>query len=79
MVWLQSHHPGLQSPSQAADRIVQEVDMLGNLVRDLGWLAETESDELQLAVEPCSIEQLLTAELARWQQQAEMDRITLSL
>ena len=53
--------------------------MLGTLVRDLGWLAETESDELQLTVEPCSIEQLLTAELARWQQQAEMDRITLSL
>jgi len=81
IIRLEAHalHKGLQSPSQAADRIVQEVDMLGNLVRDLGWLAETESDELQLAVEPCSIEQLLTAELARWQQQAEMDRITLSL
>ena len=70
---------GLQSPSQAADRIVQEVNMLGNLVRDLGWLAETESDELQLTVESCSIDQLLTAELARWQPQAEMSRITLSL
>ena len=45
---------GLQSPSQAADRIVQEVNMLGNLVGDLGWLAETESDELQLTAEPCS-------------------------
>ncbi|MDE0630982.1 MAG: HAMP domain-containing protein [Caldilineaceae bacterium] len=44
---------GLQPPSQAADRIVQEVNMLGNLVRDLGWLAETESDELQLSVYPC--------------------------
>lgn len=53
--------------------------MLGNLVRDLGWLAETESDELQLSVEPCAVDQLLTAELARWQQQAEMDRIALSL
>ena len=81
IIRLEAHalRKGLQSPSQAADRIVQEVDMLGNLVRDLGWLAETESDELQLAVEPCSIDQLLTAELARWQQQAEMDRITLSL
>ena len=81
IIRLEAHalRKGLQSPSQAADRIVQEVNMLGNLVRDLGWLAETESDELQLAVEPCSIDQLLTAELARWQQQAEMDRITLSL
>lgn len=70
---------GLQPPSQAADRIVQEVNMLGNLVRDLGWLAETESDELQLSLEPCAVDQLLTAELARWQQQAEIDRITLSL
>ena len=81
IIRLEAHalRKGLQAPSQAADRIVQEVNMLGNLVRDLGWLAETESDELQLAVEPCSIDQLLTAELARWQQQAEMDRITLSL
>ena len=81
IIRLEAHalRKGLQAPSQAADRIVQEVNMLGNLVRDLGWLAETESDELQLAVEPCSIHQLLTAELARWQQQAEMDRITLSL
>ncbi|MXZ21796.1 MAG: HAMP domain-containing histidine kinase [Caldilineaceae bacterium SB0665_bin_25] len=70
---------GLQPPSQAADRIVQEVNMLGNLVRDLGWLAETESDELQLSVEPCAVDRLLSAELARWQQQAEIDRITLSL
>ena len=81
IIRLEAHalRKGLQSPSQAADRIVQEVNMLGNLVRDLDWLAETESDELQLAVEPCSIDQLLTAELARWQQQAEMDRIRLSL
>ncbi len=81
IIRLEAHalRKGLQSPSQAADRIVQEVNMLGNLVRDLGWLAETESDELQLVVEPCSIDQLLTAELARWQQQAEMDRIALSL
>ena len=70
---------GLQSPSQAADQIVQEVNLLGNLVRDLYWLAETESDELRLTVEPCSIHQLLTAELARWQPQAEMSQITLSL
>lgn len=81
IIRLEAHalRKGLQSPPQAADRIVQEVDMLGNLVRDLGWLAETESDELQLSLEPCAVEQLLTAELARWQQQAEIDGIALSL
>ena len=29
---------GLQEPAQAADRIVREVTMLHNLVRDLNWL-----------------------------------------
>ena len=81
IIRLEAHalRKGLQSPSQAADRIVQEVNMLGNLVRDLGWLAETESEELQLSVEACAVDQLLTAELARWQQQAEIDGIALSL
>ena len=81
IIRLEAHalRKGLQSPSQAAAQIVQEVDLLGNLVRDLTWLAETESDELRLTVESCSIHQLLTAELARWQPQAEMNRITLDL
>ena len=81
IIRLEAHalRKGLQAPSQAADQIVQEVNLLGNLVRDLYWLAETESDELRLTVEPCSIHQLLTAELARWQPQAEMSQITLSL
>ena len=81
IIRLEAHalRKGLQSPSQAADQIVQEVNLLGNLVRDLTWLSETDSDELRLNVEPCSIHQLLTAELARWQQQAEMNRLTLSL
>jgi signal transduction histidine kinase len=70
---------GLQTPTRAADQIIQEVNMLRNLVRDLNWLAETETDELRLAVEPCSIHQLLTAEVERWQPQAQMRQIALSL
>jgi len=70
---------GLQTPTRAADQIIQEVNMLHNLVRDLNWLAETESDELRLAIEPCSIQHLLTDEVERWQPQAQAHKITLSL
>jgi signal transduction histidine kinase len=70
---------GLQTPTRAADHIIQEVNMLRNLVRNLNWLAETDSSELQLTVEPCSIHQLLTTEVERWQPQAVAHQITLSL
>jgi len=69
VIRLEAHglRKGLQTPTRAANQIIQEVNMLRNLVRDLNWLAETESDELRLAVEPYSIHQLLTTEVERWQ------------
>jgi two-component system OmpR family sensor kinase/two-component system sensor histidine kinase BaeS len=70
---------GLQTPAQAADHIIQEVNTLRNLVRDLNWLAETDSGDLRLTLEPCSIIQLLASEVERWRQQAQMQQITLSL
>ncbi len=70
---------GLQTPTQAADHIIQEVNMLRNLVRDLNWLAETDSGEVQITVESCSIHQLLTTEVKRWQPQAQAHQIALSL
>ena len=70
---------GLQEPEQAADRIIGEVTMLRNLVRDLSWLAETDSGELRLNRESCSVSELLGAEVGRWQQRARMRRIGLSL
>ncbi len=81
IIRLEAHglRKGLQTPTQAADQIIQEVNMLRNLARDLNWLAETESDDLRLTVEPYSIHQLLIAEVERWQPQAQMNRITLSL
>ncbi|MCY4540650.1 MAG: HAMP domain-containing sensor histidine kinase [Chloroflexi bacterium] len=69
----------LQEPDQAARHIVQEVDMLRNLVNDLNWLAETDSGELQLRVEPCAIGDLLTSEVERWQPQAQAQQVSLSL
>lgn len=70
---------GLQEPEQAAERIIEEVTMLRNLVRDLSWLAETDSGELRLSRESCSVSDLLGAEVRRWQPQARMRRIGLSL
>ena len=81
VIRLEAHglRKGLQTPARAADRIIQEVKLLRNLARDLNWLAETESDELRLTVEPYSLQRLLTAEVERWQPQAQTEQITLSL
>ena len=81
VIRLEAHglRKGLQTPARAADQIIQEVKLLRNLARDLNWLAETESDELRLTIEPYSLHQLLTAEVERWQPQAQIHQITLSL
>ena len=53
--------------------------MLRNLVRDLSWLAESDSGELRLNRESCPVSELLGAEVGRWPQQARMRRIDLAL
>lgn len=70
---------GIQTPTEAANHIIHEVDMLRNLVHDLNWLAETDSGELRLKVDSCSIGQLLTTELERWQLQAQVADVELVL
>ena len=68
---------GLQAPAHAASLIIGEVTMLRNLVRDLNWLAETDSGELRLDLESCSVQHLLNAELQRWQPQAQTRQVSL--
>ena len=70
---------GMQTPEEAADQIIQEVDMLRNLVHDLNWLAETDSGELRLNLEPCDFGRLLATEVERWQTQAQAQQIELTL
>ena len=70
---------GLQTPESASDHIIQEVDRLRGLVSDLDWLAETDHGELRLTLDDCSVYDLLTAELDRWQPQSEARRVELSL
>ena len=70
---------GLQTPDDASDHIIQEVDRLRGLVTDLNWLAETDHGELRLALETISVHELLTEEVARWQPQSLAGQIELSL
>ena len=70
---------GLQTPQSASDHIIQEVDRLSGLVTDLDWLAETNHGELRLTLEEVSVNELLNAELDRWQPQSKARQVELSL
>ena len=52
---------------------------LRGLATDLDWLAETDHGGLRLKVEASSIDDLLKAEVDRWQPQAEARQVDLSL
>lgn len=70
---------GLHSPDAASEHIIQEVERLRGLVTDLDWLAETDHGELQLNLETAALDDLLIAELERWQPQAQARQVRLSL
>ena len=70
---------GLQTPENASDHIIQEVDRLRGLVTDLNWLAETDHGELRLSLQRSSVHELLAAELDRWRPQCHAQEIELSL
>ena len=70
---------GLQTPEQASDQIINEVDRLRGLTTDLDWLAETDSGELRLNIQTSSVQKLLDAELNRWKPQSSANQVNLSL
>ena len=70
---------GLQTPKEASGHIIQEVDRLRGLVTDLNWLAETDHGDFRLTLEAGSIDELLTAEIERWQPQSQARQVELSL
>lgn len=70
---------GLQSAAGASGQIIEEVGRLRGLATDLDWLAETDHGGLRLKVEASSIDELLKAEVDRWQPQAEARQVDLSL
>ena len=46
---------------------------------DLDWLAETDLGEMRLSVQASSIQELLAAEVERWQPQSQARQVELSL
>jgi signal transduction histidine kinase len=70
---------GIKPSTEAADLIIGEVDLLGNLVYDLNWLAETDSGALRLEMSSHDMGQLLTAEVERWQLPTQAANIELVL
>ncbi|MXV80720.1 MAG: HAMP domain-containing histidine kinase [Chloroflexi bacterium] len=70
---------GLQPAESASEHIIQEVERLRGLVSDLDSLAETDRGALRLKLEAIAVEELLSAELERWQPQAQERRVRLSL
>ena len=70
---------GLQTPDQASEQIINEVGRLRGLVTDLDWLAETDSGELRLTLQLCSVDELLASEVDRWLPQSLAKEVELSL
>ena len=70
---------GLQTAESASDHIIEEVDRLRGLVTDLDWLAETDHGEMRLSVQASSMQELLAAEVERWQPQSQARQVELSL
>ena len=70
---------GLQTPEDASDHIIGEVDRLRGLVTDLDWLAETDHGELRLTFQPSPVHDLLTAEVDRWRPQFRTREVEISL
>ncbi|MDE2780255.1 MAG: HAMP domain-containing sensor histidine kinase [Chloroflexota bacterium] len=70
---------GLQTPEDASDQIIREVERLRGLVTDLNWLAETDHGELRLAFETSPVRELLAKEVERWQPQSQARQVELSL
>ena len=70
---------GLQTPDDASNNIIAEVNRLRGLVTDLNWLAETDQGEFRFAFETCPVHDLLTAEVERWQPQSLAREVELSL
>ena len=69
----------LQTPEEASDHIIQEVERLRGLVTDLNWLAETDHGEFRFSFESSPVYELLEEEVERWQPQAGAQQVALSL
>lgn len=70
---------GIQTPQDAAQQIIQEIDKLRNLVSDLSWMAETDSGEFICELTPGNLATLIETEVQRFRRMAEQHNIHLQL
>mgnify|MGYP000267977794 FL=1 len=62
---------GFQTPEQASQHIIAEIDKLKHLIQDLNWIAETDSGDAPLFKAEFDLYAALTEEIARWQLTAQ--------
>lgn len=67
----------LTSGRTAAGHIIEEVEKINNLIQDLERLSRTDSGELKLNREPCSLVDVAREEVQRWQLKAKSEDISL--
>jgi len=70
---------GLQTPADAADHIIGEVDTLGNLVHDLNWLAAADAGAFRLDLGTHSLIRLVSDEVERRKLPAQVADVVLEL
>lgn len=70
---------GLQSPQEASNQIVSEINSLRFLVQDLDRLAEADASDFHLELELLRIDQVINAAITRWEPHAQLASVELSL
>ena len=68
---------GIQSGEQAAKRVLNEVNLLGNLATDLSMLAETDRGGIQLSFTQIDMKKEAEQAVERWQAEAEAAGLSL--
>lgn len=76
---MQALRDGLQTPTQAMEQVQGEIELLRNLIKDLGNLETTDNGQLALQCEPIDLLALTQRAMKRWQSKAETRGITLTL
>lgn len=74
---MQALRDGLQTTDQAFEQVQSEIELLRNLINDLGNLETTE--DLALQLEPIDLSALAHRAIKRWQAKAESKSVALSL
>lgn len=70
---------GMQSPEEAADHVLAELDLLRNLASDVGLIAENEAGLLSMHKEAVDLDDFVPSAVQRWKTQADSVGIRLEI